>query len=159
MIATEPKKDRPVLRRLACVLLVLALPACSSTPARTGDISADLARTAKVGQPPVRDYLLAPGDQLEFRVVDAPDMDTVQMVRSDGRITLPMIQDAVASGMTLQQLRATLQQDYIKDGYLKPAAAQGINLIIKKSAANRFFVGGQVKKEGSYQYSHLWPTT
>jgi protein involved in polysaccharide export with SLBB domain len=68
-----------------------------------------------------------------------------------------MIEDVVASGMTLQQLRAGLQQDYVKGGYLKPQAAQGINLIIKKSAANRFYVGGQVKKEGSFDYSH--PTT
>jgi polysaccharide biosynthesis/export protein len=145
------------MRRLILLLMVLVLPSCSSTPAGTGHIPPDVARTAKVSQPPIRDYELAPGDQLEFRVVDVPDMDTVQQVRADGRITLPMINDVVASGQTLEELRKQLQKDYVDGGYLKPMAANGINLIIKESAANRFYVGGQVTKPGEFTYAH--PTT
>lgn len=145
------------MKRSAILLAVLALPACSSTPAGTGDIPVNLARTAKVSRPPIYDYTLSPGDVLEFRVIGAPDMKTTQQVRADGRITLPMITDVNASGMTLEALRATLQKEYVDDGYLKPAAAQGINLIIKQSAANKFYVGGQVKKDGVFVYSH--PTT
>ncbi|HYM01658.1 MAG TPA: polysaccharide biosynthesis/export family protein [Stellaceae bacterium] len=106
---------------------------------------------------PIEDYRLAPGDQLEFRVVGTDDMDTVQQVRADGRITLPMINDVVASNRTLEELRATLRTEYVKQGYLTKNAADGINLIIKESAANKFFVGGQVKKAGAFVYSH--PTT
>lgn len=145
------------MRRYALLLLLLALPACSSTPAGTGQIPDDLARTAKLGQPPVEDYQLAPGDQLEFRVVGSPDMDTLQQVRADGRITLPMIDDQVVSGVTLQQLRQRLRTAYVNQGYLTASAASGINLIIKESAGNKFYVGGQVKKEGAFVYSH--PTT
>lgn len=139
------------------LFVALALAACSSTPAGTGQIPSDVARTAKLGQPPVADYQLAPGDQLEFRVVGSPDMDTLQQVRADGRITLPMIDDVVASGMTLQDLRKTLRTDYVKEGYLTANAASGINLIIKESAANKFYVGGEVKKAGTFVYSY--PTT
>ena len=139
------------------LLIPLALSACSSTPAGTGQIPADDARTAKLGQPPIQDYQLAPGDELEFRVVGSPDMDTVQQVRADGRITLPMINDVVVSGLTLQGLRKTLHDDYINQGYLTANAATGINLVIKQSAANKFYVGGQVKKVGSFDYS--FPTT
>jgi len=145
------------MRRFAFLLLFLALPACSSTPAGTGHIPDDLARTAKLGQPPVQDYELSPGDQLEFRVVGSPDMDTVQQVRADGRITLPMIDDQVVSGMTLQQLRDRLRSAYVDQGFLTRTAASGINLIIKESAGNKFYVGGQVKKEGVFVYAH--PTT
>jgi polysaccharide export outer membrane protein len=148
------------MKRSAALLLALLLPACASTPAGTGQIPDDEARTAKVSQPPVQDYHLAPGDLIEFRVVDASDnadMDTVQQVRADGRITLPMIDDPVVSGMTLQQLRSDLQKEYVDSGFLTKAAANGINLIIKESAANRFYVGGQVKKEGAFTYAH--PTT
>jgi polysaccharide export outer membrane protein len=146
--------------RLLPLLSMLLLPlaaACSSTPAGTGQIPEDLARTAKVSQPPIADYRLAPGDQLEFRVFDSPEMDTLQQIRADGRITLPMIEDQVVSGMTLQEVRGKLQRLYVDEGYLKPEAARGINLVIKESAANRFFVGGQVKKAGAFTYSH--PTT
>ncbi len=146
-----------ILHRSIIAVAAAALAGCSSTPAGTGNIPENLARTAKISQPPIEDYRLAPGDELEFRVVDAPDMDTTQQVRADGRITLPMINDVIASGKTLQGLRAELQSDYVKQGYLKPTAVDGINLIIKESAANKFFVGGQVKKEGAYVYAH--PTT
>ena len=71
--------------------------------------------------------------------------------------TLPMIDDPVVSGMTLHGLRTNLQKEYVDRGFLTKSAANGINLIIKESAANKFYVGGQVKKEGAFVYSH--PTT
>jgi protein involved in polysaccharide export with SLBB domain len=143
---------------LPLLLLGLALAACtSSTPAGTGQIPPDVARTATVSQPPIHDYTLAPGDKLEFRVVGDETMDTVQQVRADGRITLPMIDDQVVSGLTLQELRKRLQKQYVDQGFLQPSAANGINMIIVDSAANKFFVGGQVKKEGVFIYAH--PTT
>jgi polysaccharide biosynthesis/export protein len=153
-------------RRASCrardlaLLLVAILPACSSTPVGTGQIPEGMARTAKISQPPIEDYHLAPGDHLEFRVIDSTDpadMDTVQQVRADGRITLPMIDDQVVSGLTLQEARKMIQKQYVDRKFLTANAANGVNLIIKESAANRFYVGGQVKKEGAFTYSH--PTT
>ncbi len=147
-------------RAVVLLLLPLTLPACSNTPAGTGQIPDDVARTAVVSHPPLRDYQLSPGDMLQFRVVDAADnadMETTQQVRADGRITLPMIRDPVVSGMTLDELREKLQQAYVEQGYLTKSAANGINLVIKESAANKFYVGGQVNKQGSFTYSA--PTT
>jgi polysaccharide biosynthesis/export protein len=154
------RKGGRIAERFAFFLVAVLLPACSSTPVGTGQIPENEARTAKVSQPPLEDYRLAPGDQLEFRVVagaDTSDMDTLQQVRADGRITLPMIEDPVVSGLTLQQARKKIQKEYLDHQFLTPQAANGINLIIKESAANKFFVGGQVKKAGSFTYSH--PTT
>ena len=145
------------MKGLALLAVALALAACASTPAGTGQVPDDMARTAKVSQPPIQDYRLAPGDQLEFRVVSSKDMDTVQQIRADGRITVPLINDVVVSGMTLQEARRTLQNDYVDQHFLTRNAADGINLVIKESAANKFYVGGQVKKEGAFVYSH--PTT
>jgi polysaccharide export outer membrane protein len=145
------------MKRIALWLAALGLAGCADTPAGTGQIPEDMARTAALSHPPVVDYQLAPGDQLEFRVVGSPDMDTLQQIRADGRITLPMINDVEASGMTLQQLRATLRKEYVNQGYLTKNAASGINLIIKESAANKFYVGGQVKSPGVFVYSY--PTT
>jgi protein involved in polysaccharide export with SLBB domain len=146
------------MRGFFVLFLALLLPACSSTPAGTGQIPENLAKTAKISQPPVRDYQLAPGDQVEFRVFGSPDdMDTVQQVRADGRITLPMIDDQVVSGLTLQEARKKLQAEYLQHNYLTPSAANGLSLLIRESAANKFFVGGQVKRAGSFIYGH--PTT
>jgi polysaccharide biosynthesis/export protein len=145
------------MKGYAFLLLALLLPACSSTPAGTGQIPANEARTARISQPPVTDYQLAPGDVIDFRVVGSEELETQQQVRADGRITLPGIPDQVVSGLTLQELTARLKKLYVDSGFLQPAAANGINLVIKESAANRFYVGGQVKKEGAFIYSH--PTT
>ena len=72
---------------------------------------------------------MAPGDVLEFRVLagsDSSEMNTVQQVRADGRITLPMIDDQVVSGLTLQELRKLLQRQHLEHGYLKQTAVEGI---------------------------------
>jgi polysaccharide biosynthesis/export protein len=145
------------VKTIAPFLLLLVLAACAETPAGTGQIPADLAAQSRVSAPPLQDYRLAPGDQLEFRVVNLKDMDTVQQIRGDGRITLPLIEDQVVAGKTLQELRDSLRREYVQKNYLTASAAGGINLIIKESAGNRFYVGGQVKKAGMFTYSH--PTT
>ncbi len=112
------------MRWLALLVAVGALAACtSSTPIGIGQIPADKARTAKISEPPVRDYTLAPGDVIEFRVIGtADDLETVQTVRADGRISLPYIDDQVVSGLTLQELRSRLWKEYVYRGILKSRA-------------------------------------
>lgn len=144
------------------VLLIPALAllaACESTPVGTGQVAPDAAAIARLNQPPVQDYRLTPGDKLEFRVVTLREMDTIQQVRADGRITLPLIKDSVVSGMTLQELRDKLRKEYVEQRFLTQNAADGINLIIVESAANKVYVGGQVKKAGMFPYSNQTTVT
>ena len=141
------------------LMSLLALAACESTPVGTGQVPADAAAVARLNAPPVQDYRLTPGDKLEFRVVTIRDMDTIQQVRADGRVTLPLIEDQVVSGLTLQQLRDKLRQQYVDQRYLTKNAADGINLIIVESAANKIYVGGQVKKAGMFAYSNQTTVT
>lgn len=51
-----------------------------------------------------KEYLLAPGDQLEIVVWRAPEVSRVVAIRPDGNISLPLLQDVPAAGQTARQL-------------------------------------------------------
>jgi len=86
---------------------VLILPGCVSP-------------VAKVPQAPVppavvqsatrfrKEYLLAPGDQVEVAVRRTPEVSRTVTVRPDGFITLPMVQDVAAAGRSPRELAADL---------------------------------------------------
>src|ERR1700691_2812192 len=53
-------------------------------------------------------YMIGPEDVLDINVWKEPDMSRVVPVRPDGRISLPLINDVQASGLSPQELAATL---------------------------------------------------
>ena len=53
-------------------------------------------------------YIIGPGDDLQIFVWKNPDLSTQTLVRPDGRITAPLVQDIEASGKTPAQLAADL---------------------------------------------------
>jgi protein involved in polysaccharide export with SLBB domain len=144
--------------RLTLVALALLLPACASnTPSGIAKPPATAAEQARLNTPPIADYELQPGDKLEFRVYNALDMDTTQIVRPDGRISLPLIEDINVAGMTLTQLRKKLIDEYRDQGYLTEQSLRGITLTIAEFGSSKIYVGGEVKKPGFIPYTG--PTT
>jgi protein involved in polysaccharide export with SLBB domain len=47
------------------------------------------------------DYLLAPTDQLEIKIIGQSDLDTKQTIAPDGSISLPLIGRILAGGKTM----------------------------------------------------------
>jgi polysaccharide export outer membrane protein len=63
------------------------------------------------------DYVIGSGDKLNIAVYDNPQLSEEVPVRPDGRISIPLIQDIVASGKTPQQLATEIQnklKDYVR---------------------------------------------
>jgi polysaccharide export outer membrane protein len=63
-------------------------------------------------------YLIGPGDDLQIFVWKNPELSTQALVRPDGRITAPLVQDIEAQGKTPSQLGDALRaalSDYIQD--------------------------------------------
>ena len=57
----------------------------------------------------VSGYVLGPDDQIEIRVIDAPEIsDKPVLIGTNGNITLPMIGRVRAGGLTVEQLEAEL---------------------------------------------------
>jgi len=81
-------------------LAVLVLASCASTPP-----------TAMVPPEPVSmnaDYLIGVDDVVAVRIWRNPDLDVTGPVRSDGKITVPLIGDVQAGGLSPQAIAADI---------------------------------------------------
>lgn len=57
-----------------------------------------------------REYVLAPGDQIEVAVRRAPEISRVVPIRPDGYISLPLIDEVQAAGLTPRELDEKLTE-------------------------------------------------
>lgn len=59
-----------------------------------------------------KEYVWAPGDQLEVFVRQVPEVSRTVVVRPDGFISLPLLDDVYAAGLTPLQLKAVLTERF-----------------------------------------------
>jgi polysaccharide export outer membrane protein len=59
-----------------------------------------------------KEYVLAPGDQIEVAVRRAPEVSRTITIRPDGNISLPLVQDVAAAGLTPKELADRLTQRF-----------------------------------------------
>jgi protein involved in polysaccharide export with SLBB domain len=57
-----------------------------------------------------REYVFAPGDQIEVLVRKVPEASRTVMIRPDGQISLPMLDEVPVAGLTTSELNAKLAQ-------------------------------------------------
>jgi polysaccharide biosynthesis/export protein len=92
---------------------------------------------------PAREYRIQPGDQLDIKLFYNPELNEALTVRPDGRITLQLVNDIVAAGLTPTELTAVLTKAYAGELH-NPKVA----VIVRTSVADRVFVDGEVNKAG-----------
>jgi len=91
-------------------------------------------------------YVIGPEDVLFIHVWKEEDLSRTVTVRSDGKISLPIIDEVQAAGKTPVQLK----EDLIKRfrGYIEnPSVA----VIVSEANSFRVFVSGQVRNPGMYR--------
>lgn len=88
-------------------------------------------------------YRVSRGDELTLRFIYTPELNINAVVRSDGRISLPLIGDLLVQGMTVQQLTELVQQT-LAEQVKRPQVV--IN--IAGTGSQRVFVGGEVSRPG-----------
>ena len=92
-----------------------------------------------------RDFVIGPGDVLAINVWKEPDISRVIPVRSDGKISLPLVGELQAAGQTPRQLEAAIS------GALKAYIAEPtVAVIVQEIRSRRYNILGQVAKPGSY---------
>jgi polysaccharide export outer membrane protein len=94
---------------------------------------------------PSNAYAIGIGDVLEISVWKNPELAVTTPVRPDGRISVPLLGDIQASGMTPLALRQTLT-----DRFKEYVTAPGVSVVIKEINSRKVFVTGEVKSPGSY---------
>lgn len=103
------------------------------------------AATAAVVAAAPPDYIIGPEDQLSVLFFHDKDMSAEVFVRPDGKISLPLINEIQASGLTPEQLREKVSEEakrFIQD----PKAT----ILIRQINSRKVFITGAVEKPGNY---------
>jgi polysaccharide export outer membrane protein len=90
-------------------------------------------------------YLIGPDDVLAISVWKEPEITRSIPVRSDGKISLPLIGDVQAAGRTPMQLEEDIAAR-LKDYITNPQVA----VIVQQMNSQKFNILGQVNRPGSF---------
>lgn len=94
-------------------------------------------------------YTIGPMDVLEVHVWKEPDFSRTLLVRPDGQITIPLIGDIQASGMSTLALK-NLIRIKLKRFLDNPE----VTVILVESNSKKFYIIGKVKLPGTYSLSY-----
>ena len=140
--------------RLVLALLLVA----ASAPAADGpsDTSKPKQNATPPSAVPVADaaaqvvsapsYVIGPEDTLHVSVWKEPELTATLPVRSDGKISLPLLNDVTAAGLTPMQLAASVQEKLRR--YLEDPR---VTVVVTQMNSRKFFVTGEVQHTGAMQ--------
>lgn len=100
--------------------------------------------TPRSALPDPNQYRLAPGDKLRIEVYKDQQLSQSVQVRSDGKITLPLIGDLDAAGQAPVALRDKITTS-LKEYVTNPT----VTVILVEAAASMAYVVGEVNHPGS----------
>jgi polysaccharide export outer membrane protein len=124
-----------------------AAPARPQSPAVPPATAATAPATAAIpsGVTPPADYVIGPDDVLSIVFWRDKDLSNDVVVRPDGRISLPLLNDVVASGLTPEQLGVKLKEQatrFVED--------PNVTVVVKAINSRRVFINGNVAKQGAF---------
>ena len=126
-----------------------AAPARPPSPAPAAPADAGI---KPAGVPLPESYVIGPDDVLQVLFWRDKDMSSEVAVRPDGKITLPLLNEVQAAGLTPDQLR-----DRITAEASKLVEEPNVSVLVKTINSRRVYISGQVGKPGVYPLSG--PTT
>jgi len=123
------------------LLVLISLLFVTSAVAQSAkDISSDFNKSFTT-------YTIKAGDTLNIVITPTDDLSKEVQVQSDGKITLKLIGEIQASGITLKELSSRIEKEYEK--YVtKPV----VSVTLKEFGKRKVYVMGQAKGSGSYDY-------
>lgn len=110
----------------------------NGTPARQGE------DTEKNGDM-FTDYIIGPEDVVEVSVWKNEALSETTTVRPDGRISLPLVGDIQAAGLTASQLKSWITQKL-----LEYKETPTVSVIVKEVNSYVVFITGEVVRPGKY---------
>ncbi len=117
------------------------LVSCASTQAVPNNEAYAGSRVTKFQKSP--EYRIQPTDEMDIKFFFNPELNETVIVRPDGKISLPVVDDVQAAGLTPSELDALLTQIYSQE-LRKPM----VTVMLKTFTAQRVYVGGEVGRPG-----------
>jgi polysaccharide export outer membrane protein len=96
-------------------------------------------------QPAISAYRLGPSDVIEVQVWKEPELTRAMVVRSDGKVSLPLVGEVAAAGKTTSELEAELAQ-----GLRQFVENPVVTVIVAQANSSKFYVMGEVMRPGEY---------
>jgi polysaccharide biosynthesis/export protein len=125
-------KSRKASRQAAWLVCASLCFACAQPPSPVPSPAAGAPQSTS-------EYVLQRGDDLEIRAYNQPELDAAVRIRPDGKISVLLLNDIQASGLTPEQLSQALIE-----GFSKHFRSPRITVIVKSFAAQTVYVGGEV---------------
>ncbi len=129
-------------------LFLLSLPSPAAAQQGSGAAAVQPTATSGVNVPP--DYRLVVGDKLRIEVYKDQQLSQSLQIRPDGKITLPLIGDVMASGQTPLALRDSIATS-LKEYITNPV----VTVIVVETQPQTFSVMGEVNNPGVHPYKGM----
>jgi len=127
-----------------CTLVVLGQTnEALSNGGRKPDAANDTVKAAVENNVAAPDYVIGADDTLHISVWKEPDLSETLPVRPDGKISMPLLNDIPAAGMTPLQLK-----DSITEKLKKYLADPRVTVVVTAMNSRRIFVTGEVTHTG-----------
>jgi len=139
------------MKKLAFATLLAVVPVLFCEPLAVAQ-SRSKDRTPSGAPPPAAaavvpppGYVIGPEDVLTFVFWREKDLSGDVIVRPDGRISLPLLNEFEAAGLTPDQLREKVMS--AADKYIQDP---NLTVVVKQINSRRVFITGMVNKPGPY---------
>lgn len=137
---------------VAGLILIGSLAVAQNAPAQTAAASPVAAPDARGSEKSTAapsslagaDYVIGPEDVLHIQVWKENDLTATLPVRPDGKISLPLLNDVQAAGLTPEKLAETLTvmlKKYVAD--------PRVTVVVTQINSKRIYVTGEVNKAGA----------
>jgi polysaccharide biosynthesis/export protein len=133
--------EAPVLAQNSTPAPPLASPAA---PGRSDAPAAPLKLDSNVAVDP-KTYVIGAQDVLSIKVWREQDFSGSYTVRPDGKITIPLIGDVQASGLTPERLGEQLKQ-----GLSNYINSPDVSVALQAVNSKKFYITGEVNRPGEY---------
>lgn len=131
------------MRRTTAMWIFLAL-ALASLPALAAGQDSTQAKDPALASQGGPTYVIGPDDTLYISVWKEPDLTETLPVRADGKISMPLLNDIQAAGLTPMQLGAALTdklKKYVSDPH--------VTIVVTQMNSQRVYVTGEVLHPGA----------
>lgn len=139
------------MKLVPCATLLL-LGACAASP--TPRPGSAIEQTSDLPAPDPRDiggsmqnvYYVGPADKLSIFVSDLPDMTQTVMVDPSGNVSLPIVGQLKAGGLTTEQIRAEITRRLAANVLVHPTVSVGM----VDTTSQKITIDGAVSRPGAF---------
>lgn len=147
-------REMTVMMRHALAAMGLALLTVGVVPVAAQVVAQTVPATGQMSEDPVlpADYVIGPEDVLSIVFWRDEDMTADVVVRPDGKITLPLINDIQAAGLKPEELRSR-----VTEAASKLVESPTVMVRVREIRSRKVFITGMVANPNNYPLTA--PTT